>query len=79
MSVDSGPSGRCLAVTTSDTNAQPVGRGLFVGTGGNIVGRLVNDSADTTWKNVPSGSLLAVQFAFIRATNTTATDMIIVF
>lgn len=79
MAVDSGPSGRCAAVTTSDTNAQPVGRGLFVGTGGNVTMRLVDDSADTLWKNIPSGSLLAVRPAFIRATGTTAADMVIVF
>lgn len=79
MAVDSGPSGRSAAVTAHDTNAQPVGRGLFVGTAGNITGRLVDDSADTVWKNVPAGSLLALRFAFIRATGTTAADMLVLF
>lgn len=79
MAVDSGPSGRSGAVTANDATAQPVGRGLFVGTGGNITGRLVDDSADTVWKNIPSGSLLALRFSFIRATGTTAADMNIVF
>jgi hypothetical protein len=79
MAVDSGPSGRTATVTTSDTNPQPVGRALFVGTSGNITGRLIDDSADSVWKNIPSGSLLALRFSFIRATGTTAADMLIQF
>lgn len=79
MAVDSGPAGASRAITTHDTNQQPVGRGLFVGTGGNITGRLVDDTVDSVWKSIPSGSLLALRFAFIRATGTTAADMIAVF
>ena len=79
MSVDSGPSGSAKAVTPHDTNAQPVGRALFVGGAGNITGRLVDDSVDTVWTAIPAGSILAVRFAFIRSTGTTATLMNIMF
>lgn len=79
MSVDSGPSGKSIAVTTSDTVAQPVGRGLYVGTGGDITGRLVDDSTDSVWKNVPSGTPLPLRFAYIRSTGTTAADMRVMF
>jgi hypothetical protein len=79
MSVDSGPAGSSKAVTTHDTNAQPVGRALFVGGTGNITGRLVDDSVDTVWTGIPAGSILALRFAYIRATGTTATLMNILF
>lgn len=73
------PSDKSAAVTAHDTNPQPVGRALFVGTGGNITGRLVGDTADRVWKNVPNGYLMPFVFQFIRSTGTTATDMIIHF
>lgn len=77
--VDAGPSAQSAAVTTSDTLQQPVGRGIFIGTGGTIVGRLIGDSVDTTWKNLISGKEYPLRFAFIRATGTTAADMLILF
>jgi hypothetical protein len=77
--VQDGPSRNSQAVVTSDTAAQPVGRGLFVGTGGTITGRLVEDSVDTVWKNLVSGQDYALAFQYIRATGTTAADMLILF
>jgi hypothetical protein len=76
---DSGPAGASATVTTSDTNPQPVGRGIFVGTAGNITGRLVGDSVDTVWKNVAQGVEHGLIFQYIRATGTTAADMLILF
>lgn len=77
--VDSGPSRNDATVTPSDATAQPVGRGLYVGTGGNVTVRLAESTADTVYKNVPSGTLLPIACQFIRATGTTAADMIITF
>jgi hypothetical protein len=79
MAIDSGPSDTSLAVTTSDTAAQPLGRGLFVGTGGNITGRLAGDgTTDTVFKGIAAGTILPLRFKLIK-TATTAADMVILF
>ncbi|NLS28144.1 hypothetical protein S2M10_31530 [Sphingomonas sp. S2M10] len=71
-----GPSRKCFDITPSDTVALPdVPKGIYVGTGGNITGRLVDDTTDHVWKNLGSG-FLPLRFAFIRSTGTTAADLI---
>lgn len=71
------PSRRAVAVTPSDSVAlTDTPKGIWVGTGGDITGRLVNDVADIVWKNVPSGALLPFRFALIKATGTTAADIV---
>lgn len=77
--VDSGPSAQSAPVTPNDAAPQPVGRGIFIGTGGNVTGRLMGDSVDTVWKNLVSGQEYPLRFEFIRATGTTAADMLILF
>jgi len=76
---DSGPSDTSVAVTPSDTAAQPVGRGLYVGTSGNITGRLAGDSADQVFKNIAQGVEHGLVFQYIRSSGTTAADMLILF
>lgn len=49
---------------------------IFVGTGGTVIARLVGDSTNRTYKNVPNGSELLGRFAVVVKTSTTATDMI---
>lgn len=71
------PSRRSAAITPHATNPlADTPKGIWVGTGGDITGRLVDDAADQVWKNVPSGALLPFRFAYIRVSGTTATDMI---
>lgn len=72
-----GSSRQSYAVAPHDINAMPIGRALLVGVGGDVTGRLVGDSADMVFK-LPQG-IHALQFAYIRATGTTATNMIILF
>jgi hypothetical protein len=74
--VDGGPSGQSSPVTTSDTAVQPAGRGIFVGTGGTIVGQLIEDTSDRTFKNLVSGQDYPLRFKFIK-TASTATDLLI--
>lgn len=72
------------AVTPSDTVdvATAVGslwpRALYVGTGGNIAIVTVDGTA-VTYKNAASGSVIAVQFRRVNATNTTATDLVALY
>lgn len=73
----SDPSPTALAVVPHDTNAlATTARALFVGTGGNLTVRLVDDSADVLFKGVAAGSILPVQASHVRATGTTAADIV---
>jgi len=51
---------------------------IFVGTGGNVVARLVHDATARTWYNVANGTMLLGQFVSISPAvdGTTATHMI---
>ena len=51
-------------------------RGIYVGGSGDITGQLYGDIADITLVAVPAGTLLPMRFQFIRATGTTATNLI---
>lgn len=62
-------------VTPSDTEELAPMRALYVGTGGNIVGQLRNDTEDRTFKNVPDGTVLPFDFKLIT-TDTDAEDLI---
>lgn len=66
------------SVTPHDTNALAfVPRAVWVGGAGNIAVRLPGDAADVTIQNVSAGTLLPIRPTHIRATGTTATNMII--
>ena len=78
--VVSAPATRALAVVPSDTDSLPdIPKALFVGTGGTIVMRGANGGADQTWKNVGSGTVLPFRARFIRATGTSATDLLALY
>lgn len=71
------PSRAPFAVVPHDTNALPiVPKGIFVGTGGTVTLRGIDGSADVTYRNLPDASYIAVRARYVRATGTTATDMI---
>ncbi|KTF69820.1 spike base protein, RCAP_Rcc01079 family [Sphingomonas sp. HT-1] len=74
------PATRAVAVVPSDTVPLPdIPKGLYVGTGGTITLRGVNGGADTVWKNVASGSILPLRAQFVRATGTSAADMLALY
>ena len=71
------PSSNCYAITPSDTAALPlVTKGIYVGTGGDIVLRSYRGEADVIFKNVPSGGIIDVRASQIKATGTTAQDLV---
>lgn len=71
------PATRAAAIVPDDTNPlADIPKGLFVGTGGTLVMRGVADQADQTWRNVPSGSVLPFRARFVRASGTTAADIL---
>ena len=76
----SAPATRAVAVTPHDTNAlADIPKALFVGTGGTIAMRGVGGTADSSWKNVPSGSVLPFRAQYVRATGTTAADILALY
>lgn len=71
------PSLNPYAVVPSDSEPLPIiPKGIFVGTGGNVVLRGVGSSADVTYRNLPNGSYIAVRAEFVRLTGTTAQHLI---
>jgi len=71
------PARQAFAITPHATNEiDPLPKAIFVGTGGNIVGRPVGSSADATFKNLADGQILDVRFQYIRASGTTAADIL---
>lgn len=76
----SAPATRGVAVAPHDTNAlADVPKALFVGTGGDVVMRGMNDTADVTFKNLASGSVLPFRAKFVRATGTTASAIVALY
>ena len=65
------------AVTPSDSEILPVlPKGLYVGTGGNLVLRTIDSAADVTFQNVPDGAILDVRASYVRQTGTTASGIV---
>ena len=71
------PSEHAFAVMPNDTAPLPtVPKYLYVGGGGTVVLRTVDSQADVTFVNVPDGGYLYVRASHIRASGTTATDIV---
>lgn len=71
------PSSHPLAVVPSD--AAPLAaipKALYIGTGGTLVLRTASGAADVAFRNLASGQILPVRAQFVRATGTTATDIV---
>ena len=78
MAVDSGPSRNSVDITPHATNPIPVGRGIHVGVGGDVAGRLVDASADQTF-TFAGGVTHPYAFQYVRVTGTTATGLKVAF
>jgi hypothetical protein len=71
------PSRNTVAVTPHDVNALPsAAKRLYVGATGDVVLRAVDSVADVTYKAVPTGAYISVRAAYVRATGTTATNIL---
>ena len=75
----SAPATRVLAVTPHDTNPlAEIPKALYVGTGGALVLQGVSGT-DATLTNVADGSILPIRTKFIRATGTTAANIVALY
>lgn len=73
----SGPSRAPFAIIPHNSNELPITpKRIYVGTGGNVTLRGVDGTADVVYKNVGDGVYLNVRPAYVRATGTTATDIV---
>lgn len=79
MSTLADPSGEAVAVTLHDTNEIRVPRAIFVGGAGNITLRTRGSDTDVVFKGVAAGSLLPVRPKLVKATGTTATDIVALY
>ncbi|MCB2015591.1 MAG: hypothetical protein R3E11_08635 [Sphingobium sp.] len=71
------PSRAPFSITPHDSNELSiVPKALYVGTGGTVILRGVGGNTDVTFKNVSNGQVLDVRAQYIRATGTTAADII---
>ena len=66
-----------FTIVPSDSQPLPeLPKGIYVGTGGDVTLRGVNATADVTYRNLPDASYIAVHASHVRATGTTATNLI---
>lgn len=71
------PSRSVVAVVPHDIDPLPrPPKALYVGTGGDVTLRCVDDDADVVFRNVPSGGLIRARARFVRATGTTAANIL---
>lgn len=71
------PARIAFAITPHASNeVDPLPKALYIGTGGDLVGRAVGSSADVTFRNLASGQILDVRLQYVRATGTTAANIL---
>lgn len=63
-----------VAVTPHATNPNPA-TALYIGVSGDVVAQVYGSATDVTFKAVPVG-ILPVRVLFVRATGTTATNIL---
>ena len=76
MTQISDPAFRAVTITPSDTEI-PTTRGVYVGTTGDLIVTMHGDTADVTFANVQSGSILPIQVNYIRASG--ASDILALY
>ncbi|MDP2129988.1 MAG: hypothetical protein U0975_16335 [Erythrobacter sp.] len=71
------PAINLYAIVPHDTDPLPVvPKAIYVGTGGDVVLRGIGSDQDVTFRNVPAGLDLMVRASHVRATGTTASDLV---
>lgn len=71
------PARNCFSITPGDSAVlSQLPKAIYVGTGGNVVVRAVDSGSDVTFVNVPNGTILDIRVTAVRATGTTATNLI---
>lgn len=65
------PARSAVAITANNSNAiSPVPKALYIGTGGTLVVKGVDDSANSTWVNISDGTILPFRAQYLYTTST---------
>lgn len=71
------PANDAFEITPDDVqDLEAVTKAIYIGTGGDVVVRLLEGSSDITFANLQDGSILDVRLVALRATGTTASDIV---
>lgn len=71
------PATEAFAITPSDSGELPAAtKAIYVGSAGHVTLRPLRGGADVTYRNVPTGCYLTVRASHVRATGTTAGDLV---
>lgn len=71
------PAAQAFAIVPSDSaELLAVTKAIYVGTTGDVTLRPLRAEADVVYRNVPAGAYLTVRASHIRATGTTAADLV---
>lgn len=72
------PAAKAVVVTPSDSTLLAVTRGLFVGTGGEVLVDMAEQGTDILFLNVPNGTFMPIQVIRVKA-GSTASDIIALY
>lgn len=73
----SNPARMAFAITPHDTNeVNPLPKAIYIGTGGTVVLQAADSPATATFQNVASGQILDVRALVVKATGTTASNIV---
>ena len=72
------PARSARAVTPSTTEMNKPPRALYIGTGGDLVVRMLDDDDNVTFVNVPDGTILELRVKLVH-TDTTADDILALY
>lgn len=76
----SAPATRLVAVVPHDADGlADIPKALFIGTGGDVMLRGAGGGGDVLLKNVADGSIIPVRAACVRATGTSAADIVALY
>ncbi len=71
------PAALAFQIIPDDETALPTAtKALYVGRGGDITIRTIGGTQDVLLANVVSGTVLAIRLSAVRATGTTASDLV---
>ena len=71
------PAETSFAIDPSDSQALAYAtKAAFIGTGGDLTVRLARDSEDRTFRNLANAQVLDIRVTHVRATGTTASDIV---
>jgi hypothetical protein len=72
------PAAKAVVVTPSDLTELGVTRGLYIGTGGDVVVTMAEQGSSITFVGVPTGTFMPLQVRLVMA-STTASNIVALF